>query len=399
MRRIFFIKLAILNTFKKKFRAILAIGSIALTSSVVVVLCGLQVGLHNLVNTEISNSESKEIITVTQRNSEQVKLDENQIAKIQSISGVSQVGELVGLLGNAVFQGIDLNIPVYAVTPDYFVMSPVKFSAGSAEGQPSGTGVIASSKVLSVFGISQDEALNSKIKLGVTLTSDYSSKLASQSEKIKNKEYTIEGVINKGELPVIYMPIEQLRSEGLDNVSQLKVQLTVPEKVDSVRELIEQMGLSTTSIQDTIDQINELFTVINNILLIFGVVVFVITVSGVFTIISLTLMEETKQIGFLRITGLLHHDVKVMFITQSIIVTFLGAMIGTIIGIFTGFTLNGLVRIAVDTEALSGEVSVFAIPAQPVIIILMLSIIIGWLVGVIPAKRAVLINPLEELNS
>ena len=150
MRRIFFIRLAVLNTFKKKFRAILAIGSIALTSSVVVVLCGLQIGLHDLVNTEISNSESKEIVTVNQRNSEQVKLNEAQITKIQSISGVSQVGESVGLLGDAAHHGIDLNMPVYAVTSDYFVMSPVKFSAGSAEGQPIGTNIIVSSRSKSV---------------------------------------------------------------------------------------------------------------------------------------------------------------------------------------------------------------------------------------------------------
>jgi len=399
MRRIFFIRLAVLNTFKKKFRAILAIGSIALTSSVVVVLCGLQIGLHDLVNTEISNSESKEIVTVNQRNSEQVKLNEAQITKIQSISGVSQVGESVGLLGDAAHHGIDLNMPVYAVTSDYFVMSPVKFSAGSAEGQPIGTNIIVSSKVLSVFGLSKDKALNSKIKLSATLTSDYSSKLTSQSKKSKAQEYTVKGIIDKGELPVIYMPIEQLRSEGLDNVSQLKIQLTSPEKAGPVRESIEQMGLSTSSVQDTIDRINKLFNVITNVLLIFGIVVFVITVSGVFTIISLTLMEETRQIGFLRITGLRHHDVKVLFITQSIIITFLGAAFGTIIGILAGFILNGFVRVAINADSFSNKASVFAIPAQPVIIILMLSVIIGWLVGVVPAKRAVLINPLEELNS
>jgi len=399
MRRIFFIRLALLNTFKKKFRAILAIGSIALTSSVVVVLCGLQIGLHNLVNTEINNSESKDIVTVNQRNSGQVKLDEVQITKIQSISGVSQVGETVGLLGSAVYHGIDLNMPVYAVTSDYFVLSPAKFSVGSAEGQPNETNIIVSSKVLNVLGLSQDKALNSKIQLSATLTSDYASKLTNQSKKSKNKEYTIKGVIDKGELPVIYMPIEQLRAEGLDNVSQLKIQLTMPEKAASVRESIEQMGFTTSSVQDTIDQINKLFSVINNVLFIFGIVVFVITVSGVFTIISLTLMEETRQIGFLRITGLRHHDVKVLFITQSIIITFLGAILGTIIGIITGFALNGFARVATIGESFSGELSVFAIPVQPVIIILMLSVIIGWLVGVIPAKRAVLINPLEELNS
>lgn len=399
MRKMFFIRLALLNTFKKKFRAILAITSIALTGAVVIVLCGLQIGLHDLVNNEISSTESKDIVTVNQRNAEQVKLNDAQISKIQSISGVSQVAQSVGLLGNAIYRDTDLSVPVYAVTSDYFQMSPTKISAGSIESLPADTNIIVSSKVLSVFGIKQSDAINKKIQLSATLTSDYASKLSDQSKKIKPQEYTIRGVIDRGELPVVYMPIEQLRTEGLDNVSQLKIKLSTPEKSAAVRDVIEQMGLKTSSIQDTIDQINKLFTVISNVLLIFGVVVFVITVSGVFTIISLTLMEETRQIGFLRITGLRHRDVRMLFITQSIIITFLGAILGAVFGTLAGFVLNGIARAMANGETFTSDISIFAIPAQPIIIILMLSVIIGWLVGVVPAKRAVLINPLEELRS
>lgn len=398
MRRFFFIRLAFLNTFKKKLRALLAITGIALTTAVIIVLFGLQIGLRGLVDSEINSADSKDVVTVNQRNMQQIKLDGVRISKIQSISGVSAVGQSVGLLGSAVYHGINLNVPLYAVTPDYFSMSPTKTSVGSTQEQPSNLNVVVSSKVLGVYKIQIGESIGKKIQLSAMLTSDYASKQTVIEKKTKAKEYTIIGVIDRGELPVIYMPIEQLRSEGLDSVSQIKAQLTSPDKTIPVRDTIEQMGLQTTSIQDTIDQINKLFGVISNVLLIFGVVVFVITVSGTFTIISLTLMEETRQIGFLRITGLRHNDVKILFIIQSIIITFLGAALGSIIGIFSGFILNGFARVIANGESFSGDITVFAIPIQSIIIILMLSIIIGWLVGAVPARRAVLINPLEELR-
>jgi putative ABC transport system permease protein len=158
------------------------------------------------------------------------------------------------------------------------------------------------------------------------------------------------------------------------------------------------MGLQTNSIQDTIDQIDKLFTVVNNTLLVFTVIVFVVTISGVFTVISLTLIEETRQIGFLRIVGLRSMDVRTLFVIQSMVLTALGALVGVISGSVLGMVVNGIAKATASSESFSGDISIFIIPVQAIIMILMLSIVIGWLVGIVPAKRAVLIDPLEELR-
>lgn len=398
MRKAFFIRLALLNTFKKRLRALLAIGGIALTTGVMIVLFGVEAGLHNLVSSEVANGDSKDVVTVNQRNVQQIKLDGERLSKIQSISGVSELGSSVGLVGAVVYHGINLDLPLYGVSPEYLAMSSAKASKGSIEAQPDASSVVVSKKVLEVLSINQDDAVGKKIQVSTTITKDYGSKLAAEGKKTKPQEYIIAGVIDKGASPVIYMPIEQLRSQGLDGVAQLKVRLTSPEKVPAVREGVEQMGLQTTSILDTMDQINKLFEVIQNVLLIFGIVVFVITVSGTFTIITLTLMEETKQIGFLRILGLRRRDVRTLFVVQSIVLTFLGAFFGILLGLLIGFVLNGLAKALASTESFATDISIFVIPVQPIIIILMLAIVIGWLVGLLPAKRAVLINPLEEIR-
>ncbi len=398
MRKAFFIRLALLNTFKKRIRALLAIGGIALTTGVMIVLFGVEAGLHGLVNSEVANGDSKDVVTVNQRNVQQIKMDGERLSKIQSISGVSEVGSSVGLVGAVVYHGINLDLPLYGVSPEYLAMSSATASKGSIEAQPDASSVVVSKKVLEVLSIEEGAAIGKKIQVSTTITKDYGSKLEPDGKKTKPQEYAIAGVIDKGSSPVIYMPIEQLRSQGLDGVAQLKVRLTSPEKVPAVRESIEQMGLQTTSVLDTMDQISKLFQVIQNVLLIFGIVVFVITVSGTFTIITLTLMEETKQIGFLRIMGLRRRDVRTLFVVQSIVLTFLGAFSGIIFGLIVGFVLNGLAKALASTESFATDISIFVIPVQPIIIILMLAIVIGWLVGLLPAKRAVLINPLEEIR-
>lgn len=398
MRHLFFIRLALQNTFKKKLRAILAISGIALTCSVVVVLFGVQQGLHKLIQQEISSADARDVISVNQRNVQQIRLDDARVSDITSISGVSQVGQSVGLPGNVLYHGINLDVPVYGVSSEYLSMGPNTTVQGSVEAQPVDLRVVVSTKVLEVFGIELSDSIGKKISISVSISNDYSSKQGDEEKKTVAVAYEIIGVVERGQLPVVFVPVERLRQEGVDSVSQLKVRVGTIDKIPAVREAVEQMGLQTISILDTIERVNQLFDVIKNLLVIFGVVVFVITVSGTFTIITLTLMEETKQIGFLRIMGLKHGDVKTLFVVQSVTLTALGSTGGIIIGILTGSVVNGLARAAANTESFSSNISLFLIPVQEIIIILMLSVIIGWGVGVIPAKRATLINPLEELD-
>lgn len=398
MNPIFVLRLALLNTFKKRLRVMLAILGIALTSGVIIGLFGIQDGLRNLVDNEIQNGQALDVVTVNRRNLQEIKLDQDRVSQIQSISGVATISESVGLFGTVVYNGITLNAPVYAVSAAYFEMNPSSLVEGEVEDQPIGSGIIVSNKTLEVFGIDEGSAVGKKVKLSTILTQEYASNQEAPERTTPEREYTIKGVIDRGELPVFYMDIELMKEQGLTSVTQLNARLTTPDKTTEVREAVERLGLQTSSVQDTINQINQLFEVIQNILVIFGFIVLIITVSSAFTVITLTLMEETRQIGFLRIMGLKHTDVTKLFVIQSITVTFLGALLGCVLGIVGGSILNGYARILAEDSTFSGDISVFVVPALQVIIILTLSIVVGWLVGIIPARRAIRINPLEELQ-
>ncbi len=398
MRNTFFARLILANTFKKRIRALLVIGGIAVTTSVVIVLFGVSSGLHALVDDEITNSELKDVVTVDQRNVQQIKLNEEKVSAIQSISGVGQVESSVGLVGNLVYHGIDVNIPVYGVSEGYFALSPTNIKTGDAT-KLTGSDIILSSKVLEAFGLKADDAVGRPVEAGVTIASAYASGQKDASVTKDRETFTVAAVADKGELPVAYMPLESLRTKGVDSVSQVKLRVTTPDKLGAVRESVEQMGFQTTSIQDTIEQINKVFTIIQRALVAFGVVVFVITVSGAFTLISLTLMENTKQIGFLRISGMKNRDVHILFIVQSILLTALGAATGVVGGVLAGSAVNGIARASSAGEVFAGEVNVFTVPAPQIALVLVLSIGIGYLVGMFPAKRAVMLKPLEELKA
>lgn len=398
MKIFFILRLSLINTFKKRLRAALAIGGIALTTSVMVALLGIDMGLRALVQQEINNNEHQEVVTVSQRGDQQIKFDEESVSKIRSISGVGQVGQAAGLVGTIAFGNANLTSPLYAVTDNYFNLSSANPTSGSIDSFSMGENAVVSKKVLDVFGISAKDAIGKTFTLSATIGK--SSLRSGEAKDVQTDpiKYTIKATIDRGDRPIIYIPLEKMKTAGLVNVDQLKVRVNTPQKVPEVREAIERKGFETASILDMIEQANRLFDVIRNVLHVFGVVVFAVTVSSTFTIISLTLMQETRQIGFLRINGFLNKDVKALFLLESITLTLMGALLGVTLGIVGGLGLNGVARSIAKDEAFTTDVSIFMVPFAYVIIILMISVGIGWIVGLIPAKRAVLIQPLQELN-
>ncbi|USN96650.1 MAG: FtsX-like permease family protein [Candidatus Nomurabacteria bacterium] len=398
--RRFLFRLALLNTFKRRFRASLAVGGIALSSGVMVLLFGVSDGLKSLVTQEISNTDTANVITVNQRNVKEVILDQTKISTIKSISGVADVQQLVGMVGDVQYHGSIVSLPLYAVTSDFFRVSPAQILSGTTDGQPKDTNIIMSTKALDTFGLKPKEAINRPVTVSTSIPSANAADGKTADElKVSPAKFTIVGSIERGNLPVAYVPMEYMVQHGLQSVSQLKVTVTYPEKMSAVRESIEQMGYQTSSIQDSIDQVNRVFSVIQSIILLFGVIALVITVVGTFNVITLTLIEEMRQIGFLRLMGMKKRAVGFLFIAQAIMLTVVGAVIGSVFGVVAGFAANGAAQSLVGDTLFTGRVYVFSMPTIQIIIILMLSILLGWLIGFIPAKKAVKVGPLEELRS
>ena len=376
----------------------LAIGGIALSVSIMVLLFGVSAGLQALVTEHVTNSDSRDVLTVNQRNTQEIKLNDELLSKIKSTSGVGQVEQLVGLVGTMTYHGIDLNVPVYAVSQDYFALAPAEKVAGDLERQPVNQNIILSSKALEIFDIAANKAQNRELALALSIPGEYNSNQEEEAAEIRPDTFKIVGSVNRGDLPVAYIPLEYARKKGLDSVSQLKMRLTSQDKLESVRESVERLGLQTTSVLDSISQVNRIFSAIQRVMLLFGFVTLVITIFGTFNVITLTLIEETQQVGFLRIQGLQKHHIAFLFITQSILLTLLGAFIGIFVGSVGGFVFNGVAQALVGNTVFDGAIYIFKLPLIPIIIMLMLSTIVGWLIGKVPAKRAMLIEPLEELR-
>ena len=108
---------------------------------------------------------------------------------------------------------------------------------------------------------------------------------------------------------------------------------------------------------------------------------------GIMNIMLVSVMERTREIGILKAIGAKELYILIQFLTEAILLTFLGGVLGIIIGmIFSFFTLTALKMPVV-------------IPFIPAIIGLIFSVIIGICSGLYPSLRAARMDPVIAMRS
>lgn len=249
---------------------------------------------------------------------------------------------------------------------------------------------------LNVLNISENEALGQTFEVTFTVPGE----LLDDSEALLQSaatEHTIAAVVASDQAPFFYVPFYDLRSLGISRLSQLTVVLNDQSAMDSVRQTIEVMGFSTHSVADTIEQINSLFAVLRTALAVIGGSALAVAALGMFNTLTVSLLERTREIGLMKALGLTSGEVQKLFLTESIIMGFLGGVLGVIFAAILGSFLSfGLSIFTIVRGA--DAVNVTTIPGTLIFLVLSISLLVGLVTGIYPAARAKKISALDALR-
>ncbi len=108
---------------------------------------------------------------------------------------------------------------------------------------------------------------------------------------------------------------------------------------------------------------------------------------GVMNIMLVTVVERTKEIGIRKALGAKNRDILKQFLFESIILTVFGGLVGMGVGVLFGFLAG----------AVMGIKPIFSLTS--IIVSLSISIIVGVIFGVSPARRAAKLNPIDALRT
>ncbi len=171
-------------------------------------------------------------------------------------------------------------------------------------------------------------------------------------------------------------------ADGADRtvVQQQLEDLVGAQKMVSVK---DQKGLA----EEQRGPIDQLLTLIYGLL----ALALVIAVLGIVNTLALSVIERTREIGLLRAIGLSRSQLRRMIRLESIVIAFLGAVLGVCLGLIFGWVLL--------RDLASQGLEVIAVPWGQVVAFLAISLVVGVLAAVFPARRAARLDVLRAIST
>lgn len=250
--------------------------------------------------------------------------------------------------------------------------------------------------MLKVLGINESDAVGKKFNVSFVVVGDL---LADEKEKVESAstEYKIVGVTPEEKSPLFYVPFIDLRSLGITNYSQVKLVVKNQADLSKTRRQVEAMGYVTRSVADTVEQINSLFNTLRTVLMLLGMVALSVAALGMFNTLTVSLLERTREVGLMKAMGMKSSEVQELFLTESMVMGFLGGILGIILGLLSGKILGIILSLFAVFKGV-GIVDISYLPFSFILIILFLSLFVGLATGIYPARRATRISALNALR-
>ena len=141
---------------------------------------------------------------------------------------------------------------------------------------------------------------------------------------------------------------------------------------------------SITEPTEILNSVNQIFSIINGLLIAIGSISLVVGGIGIMNIMYANVTERTKEIGIRRAIGATKSDILLQFLTESVLLSLLGGASGLAIAGVIVIIVRPFFPLAINTLAISIAFGV--------------SSLIGVIFGVFPARRAANLTPIEAIR-
>ena len=389
-------------------RTFLTILGMSVGIGAIIFLVSFGYGLQNTLLQKITTSDSLLTLDVASDRSKGTQLDQAAADNIKKMNGVAQVNVAYELSVRGSIENLSADLSAMAVEPAYIKLGGLKASPGKLLSDDEPNGVIISMSTAKIFG-DPASLIGKNINLSFSAPKNNKAKSMSGGENVStesentengisvpNDKFKILGVFDSDD-SLIYVNVKAMGGYQPAVFSQLKVKCQDNKIMPEVQGAITAAGVSVSSISDTVDQANKIFSIIKIILMLFGCIALIVSAIGMFNTMTITLLERTEEIGIMKSIGASDGMISWMFIMESTIMGFLGGLIGIIIGWFEGMIFNFLINL-IATHFGGEKVSLFYSPFWFIAAVIIFSAFVGFLTGIVPARRASKIDPLEALR-
>jgi len=113
---------------------------------------------------------------------------------------------------------------------------------------------------------------------------------------------------------------------------------------------------------------------------------------GIMNVLLSSVIERTREIGIRKATGAAQRDILWQFLSESVVITGVGSLIGLLLGVTAAFAITAIMR-NVANAAIQAWLS-----ASTVLVAIGASVVVGVAFGLYPAMRAAKLAPIDAIH-
>ena len=300
---------------------------------------------------------------------------------LHSVPVVTGSGSLEG-------NGRERNVAVYAVGPDFdrtfrFEVAAGTFLPPDELDRARNVAVLGAKAYRELYG--DTNAIGERVRVG-------------------GQRYRVVGVMRpKGQVvgidldDTVYIPaalgLELFNRQGVQEIDLFYAEnAPVAEVVEGVKRiLLARHGgedFTVVTQQQMLDVLGSIIDVLTLGVAALGGISLLVGGVGIFTIMTIAVRERTQEIGLLRAIGARRSRIAQLFVGEAMLLSALGGVGGLLLG----FLIVGIAQVALPS-----------VPARIsplyVVLALVIAVAIGLVAGVLPARNAARLEPLDALRA
>jgi ABC-type antimicrobial peptide transport system permease subunit len=327
------------------------------------------------------------ITTFKQRDLDDIKKLNNVVNDYGMVTGMAVAG----------YRNNQKSVIYYGSSAERFVIDQHTLKEGRfytpAEDAGASQVVILGSNIASDLFV-QDEPLGKLVRIGslnFQVIGVYNSQGSVGGSGADDSAYIPLGTAQKKMLGVDYITVAvvQLKNVNLGDATAELIRMTLRHNHNITNPDKDDFTVVTQA--QVMDIYNTIFNGITILLIAIASISLVVGGVGIMNIMYVVVTERTSEIGLKKSLGATNSDILREFLVESILVTVLGG----IIGIILGAALSWMVAAIANAN---GLVWVFTVPLYAIIIAVGVSAAIGLSFGVLPARSAAKLDPIEALR-
>jgi putative ABC transport system permease protein len=417
------------NLFRSKTRTFLTISAVFIGAFTLSLTNGAGDGIKKYINEQLGNAGASNIMFVLPKDTDQKAKDDNgglteynpdrakntinvdgprgstllaetDVTKIQQIEGVEEVFRTYTISPEYMTTGgKKLNVSV-----DQFIEGTnLKMESGRVVATSSQSEITVPKAYLKPLGLSTDPAA----VIGKTITFAFRDAKGTITEKsglivgVQAKSLLGSSTINAS--TVFTKEVQTLQHDSFSNQNPkypyLLARFDDKKGATYAKDLKDRFDAAGYTAKTFQDQLGTVSTVLNSILLglnLFGAIALLAASFGIVNTLYIAVQERTREIGLMKALGMKKSRIFALFSIEAVLIGFWGSLLGVLAANGAGLLIN---RLATQTFLKDFEgFNLLAFPIRSKLLVIGIILLISFLAGSLPARKASRKDPIEALR-